>query len=413
MVNDERANGVEVNGRRYALPKRPTVVVTIDGCDPRYVDDALDRRLMPRLAEMLRGEGSYHSGLAQMPSFTNVNNISIVTGRAPSVHGIVGNHYLGPDGREVPLNDPLLLRATTILTGLAEAGVSVLSVTAKDKLRPMLTAGGTPGTSAERASAFPLPDYDIGDVEALVGRPAPGIYDWELSPYVFEIALAVSRAVGPIDLIYLSTTDFVQHTAGPGHPLSDRLLARLDRLIGALLDEGYVLGITADHGMNDKHRPDGSPNVLYLLDELERAGIERSRVVLPVTDPYVVHHAALGSFAWIWCPEEVRARARDVVAALPGVDLVLNREEAAATFDHPEDRIGDLSVCADARTVLGKAAAGHDLSVLRGPLRSHGGRAEQAVPIIVSHRLKPEALAHRPEPLRNSDIHDLVLNGVA
>ena len=82
-------------------------------------------------------------------------------------------------------------------------------------------------------------------------------------------------------------------------------------------------------------------------------------------------------------------RARAAIVRLDGVEEVFTREEAAVIYSHPPDRIGDLSVASDARTALGTSAAKHDLSVLAGPLRSHGGRHEQIVPIIVSHPLSP------------------------
>src|SRR5260370_42241373 len=102
---------VPANGRQYVLPKQPTVVFTIDGGDPRYLDDALARGLMPHLQAMLSKNGVYARGRGCMPSLTNPNNMSIVTGVPPSVHGISGNHYLDPDrGEKVQLSDPTYLR---------------------------------------------------------------------------------------------------------------------------------------------------------------------------------------------------------------------------------------------------------------------------------------------------------------
>ncbi len=130
-----------VNGRTYRRPRRPTVVFTIDGGDPRYLDDELERRRMPCLRAMLDGGGSYHLGLAQMPSLTNPNNLSIVTGAPPSVHGIPGNHYLAPDGEEVQLVDPSIPAGAHRSTPLRRAGVRVLAVTTKNKLRRLLGGG--------------------------------------------------------------------------------------------------------------------------------------------------------------------------------------------------------------------------------------------------------------------------------
>jgi phosphonoacetate hydrolase len=403
---------VTVNTRQYRIPERPTMVITIDGCDPRYLDDALERGLMPRLAAMLRQEGAYALGRSQMPSFTNTNNISIVTGATPAMHGLPGNHYLDPSGEEVQLSDPKFLRAPSIHKALMDSGARVLCLTAKDKLRRLLAHGGVPATSAEKAHECPIPAFGIGDVVSLVGRRNPGPYEWDMSHYALEIGLAVSRAVGPLDLLYVSTTDFVQHAEGPGGAMADQYFRRFDELLGEYLDLGYVVGMVADHGMNDKHDADGSPRVHYLEDVLEAAGIRHYHVILPITDPYVVHHGALGSFAWVHVQPEDVDRAQAAIGRLEGVEEVFTREEAAVIYSHPNDRIGDLSVASDATTALGKSAAKHDLSVLAGPLRSHGGRHEQIVPIIVSHPLAPIYAERHRAGVENRDIHDLVLNGV-
>jgi phosphonoacetate hydrolase len=408
-----RPPSLNINTREYHLPNRPTLVITVDGCDPRYLDDAVARGQMPRFAAMLDAGGTYVLGRSQMPSFTNTNNMSIVTGATPAVHGLPGNHYLDPSGEEIQLSDPRFLRAPSIHKVFMDHGARVLCVTAKDKLRRLLAHGGVPATSAEKAHECPLPDYGIDDVIALVGRKNPGPYEWDMSHYALEIGLAVSHTVGPLDLLYISTTDFVQHAEGPGGAMSDRFLRRFDELLGDYLDLGYVVGMVADHGMNAKHHLDGTPRVQYLEDVLEAAGIDDCHVVLPITDPYVVHHGALGSFAWVHVRPEDVSRARAAVGALAGIEEIFTREEAVVIYSHPPDRIGDLSIASDAHTALGKSAAKHDLSVLTGPLRSHGGRHEQIVPILVSHPLLPIYAERCRAGVENRDIHDLVLNGVA
>jgi phosphonoacetate hydrolase len=398
---------VTVNGRSYRAPARPTAVVVIDGGDPRYLDDALERRLMPNLQRMLDRGGAYHVGRGCMPSLTNPNNLSIVTGVAPSLHGVPGNHYLDPDsGEEVQLSDPKFLRAETIHAALQAIGTRVLMVTAKDKLRKMLGSGTVPSVSAERAHELALPELHVDDLCQTVGRPNPGIYDWDLSAYAMELALAIHRQA-PRDLIYVSLTDYVQHKQPPRGEMADRFFCRFDELLGEYLQAGFAVGITADHGMNAK------PRVIYLEDVLTRAGIGGARVVLPITDPYVVHHGALGSFAWVHLAPADCEHAREVLAELPGVEEVYSREEAAVIFEHPIDRVGDLSITADAQTALGKSRGKHDLSGLGDGLRSHGGRHEQRVPIIVSEPLRAEYRVRHAAGVSNADLHDLLLNGLA
>lgn len=400
-------SSVFANGREYRWPTQPTVVFTIDGGDPRYIDDALARGVMPCLQAMLTAGGTYARGRSCMPSLTNPNNMSIVTGVSPSLHGIPGNHYLDPDsGQEVQLNDPKFLRAETIHEVLQRAGAKVLMVTAKDKLRRLLGVGEVPSVSAEFAHQLSLPQFGIDSLTALAGRQNPGIYDWDLSHYAMELALAIYRR-RPLDLLYVSLTDYVQHKQPPGDELADRFFRRFDELLGAYLQEGFVVGITADHGMSAK------PRVIFLDDVLATAGIDDAHVVLPITDPYVVHHGALGSFAWIHLPRGDIASVREVVAQQAGVEEVYTREEAAAIFEHPIDRIGDLSVTADANTALGKSLTKHDLSGIEsGGLRSHGGRHEQLVPIIVSKPLREPYARRHAAGVANADLHDLILNGI-
>ena len=245
----------------------------------------------------------------------------------------------------------------------------------------------------------------------VVGAPNPDIYDWRLSPYTIDLALALAARL-EARLVYASLTDFVQHAAAPGEPMADDLYRAVDAAIGRALDAGFVVGLAADHGMRDKSHPDGSPNVRFLDEALTAAGVRGAHTLCPITDPYVVHHAALGSLAWVHLDDlgELE-QTRGTLAALPGVEAVLDRWVAAEAFDLPGDRIGDVVVLADGDTALGKSRAAHDLSALRGTLRSHGGVHERAVPIIVTHPLAEGTIGGRD--VFNRDLHDLLLNGVA
>ena len=266
---------------------------------------------MACLRALLAGGGTYVRGLGHMPSLTNPNNMSIVTGVPPSAHGITGNHILGAQGVEVQLTDPAFVPAPTIHSVMQAHGVRTLAISAKDKLRKLLGAGGVPSVSAERADECALPASAIENITALVGRPQPRIYDWELSAYAMEMGLAIHRAVG-LDLLYVSLTDYVPHKDPPGGAAAIQFFERFDALLGGYIEAGFVIGITADHGMNTK------PRVLYLEDVLVKAGLRDARVILPITDPYVAHHGALGSFAWIHVQESEITTAREAISHLVG-----------------------------------------------------------------------------------------------
>jgi phosphonoacetate hydrolase len=399
---------IEVNGRRYAAPKQTTVVLCIDGCEPDYIAQAVAGGHMPFMKQVL-ARGTALLADCVVPSFTNPNNLSIVTGAPPSVHGICGNYLYDVDsGSEVMMNDPKWLRAPTILAALADAGHRVAVVTAKDKLRKLL-GHRMKGIcfSSEKADQATEQENGIADVLPLVGMKVPDVYSAELSEFVFAAGVRLIETRRP-DVLYLSTTDYVQHKHAPGDPDANRFYAMLDRYLARLDALGTVFALTADHGMNAKTKLDASPNVIFLQDLLDEwLGRERSRVILPITDPYVVHHGALGSFATIYLAPDEAADVAARLRRLPGMDVVLGREEAAHRFELPADRIGDIVAVSERNVVLGTSRSRHDLSQLELPLRSHGGISEQRVPLIVNRRI--EGL----DPLRrwrNFDAFELVLN---
>ncbi len=410
---------VELNGITYRWPSRPVVVVCIDGGDPAYFERGLEDGLIPNTARFMNdGFSAIADGV--VPAFTNPNNMSIITGSPPSVHGISGNFFLDPDtGAEVMMNDPRFLRSRSILAEFSRVGAKVVAITAKDKLRRQLgkdvdISKGSMNFSSEKADGCTLAENGIEHVLELTGMPLPDVYSAELSLFVMEAGIRILERHRPV-LMYLSLTDYVQHKHAPGSPESDDFLRKLDHTFGRLAALGAVVGLTADHGMNDKSKPDGSPNVVFLQDELDREFAAGStRVICPITDPYVVHHGALGGFVRVYCyqgapPDAVMGYARD----LPGVEAVYDKAAACATFDLPADREADVVVVSDAGTVLGGAAAAHDLSGLEGHrLRSHGGVSERRVPFILSAPLN-DAYATRAESrtLRNYDIFDYAING--
>ena len=176
------------------------------------------------------------------------------------------------------------------------------------------------------------------------------------------------------------------------------------------------MAITADHGMSDKSLPDGSPNVVYLKDVLdERFGDGATRVVLPITDPYVRHHGALGGFARVYCTDGTAPdRVLDFIGDLQGIEAVYDREAACREFDLPPDREGDVVAVSNANTAIGSSEAEHDLSELQGyRLRSHGGLAERYVPFILSEPLTDDFARRAGRGTINSyEIFDYAINGV-
>jgi phosphonoacetate hydrolase len=408
---------IQVNGRTYAKPQRPTVIICLDGCDPRYLNSGHAAEVFPNIFKMMR-EGFSALADAAMPTFTNPNNVSIVTGAPPMVHGISGNYYLDRKTREeIMIVDASPMRATTILAEMSRAGVRVAAITAKDKLRKMLGHRMEGGIcfSSEQAGSARLAENGIEGVEALVGRPAPDMYSPDLSLFVLDAGIKLLEQ-DRADLFYLSLSDLVQHAHGPGEPEADAFHGAVDTKIGRLAELGAVVGLIADHGMNDKTNQDGTPRVVFLEEELNRRfGPNAVRVICPITDPFVKHHGALGSFVRVYLRERLElAEVMDAAAAIPGIALVLDGKSAALRYEMPLDREGDFVAIGDTHAVIGSSRGEHDLEGLHGHrLRSHGGLSEQIVPFIVSHPIS-EAYRQLAETrrLRNFDIFDFALNGV-
>ena len=405
-----------VNGRSYTVPAAPVVVVCVDGSEPGYVEAAVAAGQAPFFARILR-EGTAIVGDCVVPTFTNPNNLSIVTGVPPAAHGICGNYFYDREGGgEVMMNDPRFLRVDTIFRAAQAAGLKLAVVTAKDKLRGLLGKGLqlAPGKacsfSSEKADQATVEGNGIDRVLDLVGLPVPDVYSAGLSEFVFAAGVRLMETWRP-DIAYLSTTDYIQHKHAPGTPVANAFYAMMDSYLARLDALGCVIGLTADHGMNAKHDAAARPDIVFLQDVLDGwLGAGAARVILPITDPYVVHHGALGSFATAYLPEgadigAVLAR----LAALPGIEAALDRAAACRRFELPEDRMGDIVVVSTRHKVIGTSLSRHDLSGLKEPLRSHGGISEQGVPLVFNRRIALEP----GRRYRNFDVFDLVMNRIA
>ena len=408
---------VSVNGRTYAWPKQPLVVVCIDGSQPEYMEEAVAGGHMPFTKEMLDC-GADLRGDCVVPSFTNPNNISIVTGVPPKVHGISGNFFLDPEtGEEVMMNDPKLLRTGTIFQAFHNAGAKIAIVTAKDKLRRLLghgldfASGRAVCFSSEKANQTTMAEHGIDNAQGMVSRDIPDVYSAELSEFIFDAGVKLMESMRP-DIMYLSTTDYIQHKHAPGTPVADLFYAMMDSYWAQLDAQGAVLGLTADHGMNAKFNDAGEPDVIYLQNVLDNMlGSGAARVILPITDPYVVHHGALGSFATAYLPEGADAYSvAGQLEAMEGIEAAYTNADGCARYELPNDRMGDIIVVSTTNKVIGTSPERHDLSQLKEPLRSHGGACDQQIPVVVSRPVSGVAADRR---IRNFDVFDLALNHIS
>ena len=410
---------MELNGISYSWPRKPLAVVCIDGGDPEYLETGLRDGIIPNIARFMK-EGFYQVAQGSMPSFTCPNNMSIVTGTEPEIHGISGNFYIDPEsGEPVVMTGPELLRSCSIMSEFSREGAKVVSITAKDKLRKQLQkemdlSRGSVSFSSQHADQCTMEENGIENVLEFVGQSLPDMYSAELSLFVLDAGIKLLEEHKP-DLLYLSLTDFIQHAHAPGSEEANRFYIEMDQRFGRLQELGALVALTADHGMGDKSDENGEPNVIWLQDTLDQnLGSGTCRVICPITDAFVGHHGALGGFVRIYLKKEQdRNRVAEFVTSLEGVEQVWTAENVAKELEQPLDREGDLAVVADKKTVIGGSEKDHDLSALKGKrLRTHGSLHEAKVPFILSEPINEEYMSRAKErPLRSREIFEYALNG--
>lgn len=339
------------------------LLVCLDGCGPEYLASAD----VPNIEEI--GDGGLHgNGSSVIPSVTNVNNVSIITGRFPRDHGITTNYcYDRESGRFEYMESADHLLAETVLERAKSVGLSTALLTSKLKLLNLLKGGADTAFSAEE----PPREY-----RELLGAP-PAIYSMEINIWLFRAAHELISRESP-DVIYLSTTDYVMHMHGPEEEASHRHLEGIDRWLGAIraLEPQREVYITADHGMNRKTKAFDPGRFL------DGEGID-AEVVPIIKDRYVAHHRNLGGAAYIYLASGdggQRDAAREALREREEVEEVHTAGEAAAKFGLLASRIGDLMILAPQDTVYGSLQG----LVEDVDIRSHGSRHESAVPIIAS-----------------------------
>jgi len=346
------------------------VIICLDGCGPACLAAAET----PNLDAMAR-EGFHTVGRAVVPTVTNVNNTSIITASSPETHGITSNYLLDPaSGQEAYMESPDYLLAETAFRRISRKGGRAVLLTAKDKLKTLIRDGAAIAESAEKPSAW-LTDR--------IGAP-PGIYTIEINHWLLTAARDLLRR-DPPDFLYVSTTDFVNHTHPPDSDQSRGNVREIDRLIGDILNTSpdLELVVTADHGMNAKTR------ALDLAAVLKENRIDAQAVPI-IKDRHVVHHQNLGGAAYIYLADP--ATVGEAIALLrqeKGVEAVMKAPAAAMRYRLRPDRIGHLFVLADRETVFGALPEPRQ----EVSLRSHGSLHEQPIPI---YAWGPGPVAARP-----------------
>ena len=335
------------------------IVICVDGFDPEYFD-VIDT---PNIDRLIQNGGFYCIGKSMWPSVTNVNNVSILTGEYPSVHGICSNYrYLQETGEEIYMESSEYILSPTIFTMAKEKKIDTLLATSKDKLRTLLGKDATNVISSEQPEDW---------LEDTLGQP-PEIYSLEVNAWTIKAANAAIDKYRP-KFAYITTTDYAMHKFAPQTRESKDHLQMIDAEVGNLVRKysNATILISADHGMSAK------THLVDLGKILADKGIENNSVPI-IKDRYVAHHNNLGGCYIIYLDEVNVNRAIDILNAIEGVDSALKREDAVNKFNLNAGRIGQIVVNGDKDTVFGNA---DEIDMPVG-LRSHGSEHEREVPII-------------------------------
>ena len=350
--------------------RSPRLIFMIDGLGQDYLESGA----APFLSSLFAEGGAVVSGL--WPTVTNVNNAAIACAAPPSVTGITGNSYLDlASGVDRYMDSAQMLTTPTLLQTWSATGRRCCLLSVKGKTGRLLGADVDYVVSTQQVPP------EIADA---LGAP-PSIYTSEVNIWLVRCLAWLLAHRPDLDTFYVHTTDYPMHMWAPAEDGSRRHLRDLDDAIRAVVDAvpyAEVL-LTADHGMNAKTR------ALDLGRILAARGVPGARALSIEKDGIVGHHRDLGGGAWVWAGEDQRDRAAEILASLDGVEEVLPRAEAAARFQLNPDRMGDLAVLADRRTVFGDLAT--ETEALPPGYRSHGSGYEREVPLIRWNISDPDA----------------------
>jgi len=363
---------------------RRALVFLIDGFDPDYIRSSD----LPNLRRLGRAGAFTLDGRGVMPSLTNVNHISLLTGTFPGRHGLCANFYYDrATGQEVFMDQVAFVQEPLLFERAKAAGWSTALVTAKEKLTRLLRRDLD--LCVDMSSAPP-------EIAKVVG-PAPDIFSLEINLWVLRMAREVAARYAP-RFLYVATTDYPEHKLPPESPQMQAHLKEMDALIGDIVAcfdlKDSVVALTADHGMNAKTR---SVSPVRVLAE---AGIPARGVPL-IKDGLFAHHRDLGGSLYLFLERpEALADALSALRGAPGLDVVVPRTEAER-YHLPPERVGDLFCFGQREWALGVWGEGPAVRE-EAALRSHGSVHEQTIPMLMAGAgVRPGA------EIRNGRIVDL------
>lgn len=341
--------------------RTPIVLICLDGCSWEYIR-AADMQNLKKIQRC----GTSIKCKSMIPTVTNVNNASILTGEFPIKHGITGNYYFDQQKDvEKYMDSWSFLKCGTLLEKASKKGFKTLLLTVKDKLKRLLSRGTTTSFSVEKPSEWILKKQ---------GKP-PSVYSSDSVLWLLDAALKMLEK-RRYDITYISTTDYISHKYEPRSVEAKEYMEAVDDRIGSFSERGFIIGVTADHGMGNKSI---KVNLRRILAELRI----NARIIPIIKDEFIEHHQNLGGAVYIYLSKG-QEKARETLLAAEDVESVLTNKEAARLYKLPPDRIGDFLVLATKSAVFGNVSNGFREEI---DIRSHGSLHESEVPFITNQKI--------------------------
>jgi predicted AlkP superfamily pyrophosphatase or phosphodiesterase len=247
------ANAPAPSTTASASPDRVVLLVSLDGFRADYIHRPAAARLRALAASGVRAERL----IPVFPSKTFPNHYTIVTGLYPEHHGIIANSmYDAVIGKQFSTSD------TSVTHDPRWWGGEPLwnTVERQGKKAASFFWVGSDIKINDRLPTWYRP-YDVRVPNAV---RVQAVLDW----------LAMPAATGPSFVsMYFNDVDDAGHKYGPVAPETDTAIARVDSLIGALVDGIAARGLRArvdvvvvsDHGM----APLAADRVIYLDDYVD------------------------------------------------------------------------------------------------------------------------------------------------
>jgi hypothetical protein len=359
-----------------------------------------------RLAEMkqlaeLRTAGdcpvTYPKARAVMPTRTNPNHVSLMTGVYPAEHGITGNRYWDRDPKHGPagLDAPELLDVETLFTIIETDRSSLRTVGMFGKAKLGELFSHVPGRQFGPDRLWAPGKRRIGPV------PVPDGATRSADATVMDALLASLDPEPDLVFASLSSLDVTSHAHGPNSEAAGRALraadAQVARLIRHLRNQGRlersVVFVTADHGFSDVQSAtaNGGPYLTFgaVLAEHKVTGI---RLVSDggINHVYVEDRKGVGAdldAAAIDRLEAVRLlaeRTPGVAEALYRVAVPGKANAVTIAARRPSWRIGhvrtgDMVLVAEPGIMFSDPPREDEL----GFLGNHGGTGEEWIPLVL------------------------------